>query len=117
MFWFTVKAYTKRSDRKEKKESPQGPKEKKESPQGPSSEASRLATPSAANHLADLKTPFGTCISANALYGFQTIEDEKQDLIYKFYRMQNKGIPVNLERMDFKMKDLIIIVYGHNSKI
>jgi len=27
--------------------------------------------------------------------GFQTIDDEKQDLIYKFYRMQTKGIPVN----------------------
>ena len=26
--------------------------------------------------------------------GFATIDDEKQDYIYKFYRMQNKGIPV-----------------------
>jgi len=27
--------------------------------------------------------------------GFETIEDEKQDLLYKFYRMSIKGIPVN----------------------
>lgn len=27
--------------------------------------------------------------------GFQSIEDEKQDLIYKFYRMQSKGIPMS----------------------
>lgn len=27
--------------------------------------------------------------------GFETIEDEKQDLLYKFYRMTTKGIPVN----------------------
>jgi len=27
--------------------------------------------------------------------GFQTIEDEKQDLIYKFYRLQSKGVPVS----------------------
>ena len=27
--------------------------------------------------------------------GFATIEDEKQDYLYKFYRMQNKGIPVS----------------------
>ena len=26
--------------------------------------------------------------------GFATIDDEKQDYLYKFYRMQNKGIPV-----------------------
>ena len=27
--------------------------------------------------------------------GFDTIEDEKQDLLYKFYRMQTKGIPIS----------------------
>jgi len=27
--------------------------------------------------------------------GFQTVEDEKQDLLYKFYRMQSKGVPVS----------------------
>ena len=27
--------------------------------------------------------------------GFDTIEDEKQDLLYKFYRMQSKGIPIS----------------------
>jgi len=27
--------------------------------------------------------------------GFQTIEDEKQDLLYKFYRMQSKGVPIS----------------------
>lgn len=27
--------------------------------------------------------------------GFATIDDEKQDYVYKFYRMQNKGIPVS----------------------
>lgn len=27
--------------------------------------------------------------------GFQTVEDEKQDLLYKFYRMQSKGIPIS----------------------
>jgi len=27
--------------------------------------------------------------------GFQSIEDEKQDLIYKFYRLQTKGVPVS----------------------
>ena len=26
--------------------------------------------------------------------GFETIEDEKQDLLYKFYRLENKGIRV-----------------------
>lgn len=25
--------------------------------------------------------------------GFQTVEDEKQDLLYKFYRLQSKGVP------------------------
>lgn len=27
--------------------------------------------------------------------GFDTIEDEKQDLMYKFYRMQSKGVPIS----------------------
>jgi hypothetical protein len=27
--------------------------------------------------------------------GFNTVEDEKQDLLYKFYRLQSKGIPVS----------------------
>jgi hypothetical protein len=27
--------------------------------------------------------------------GFQTVEDEKQDLLYKFYRMQSKGVPMS----------------------
>ena len=27
--------------------------------------------------------------------GFQTVEDEKQDLLYKFYRMQSKGVPIS----------------------
>jgi len=27
--------------------------------------------------------------------GFDTLEEEKQDLLYKFYRMQSKGIPVS----------------------
>jgi hypothetical protein len=27
--------------------------------------------------------------------GFNTVEDEKQDLLYKFYRMQTKGIPIS----------------------
>lgn len=38
--------------------------------------------------------------------GFKTIEDEKQDLLYKFYRMQSKGIPSRKFNMQSDIQEM-----------